>query len=206
MILRYLKNIWGEKKATSVPPEALDEDSPLVLNLSGVTQAQLDYIFKYGAGSNKLGKYECKKFTELPYGIVRKDMLTLQKRDLHAEAIQLLLECQYPKVNLKGVTQTEIFNFMVFIKKQHDKIFNMEKFYLKTDPDPHLMAAGVHRVDEFGALATIHTLAMGDISKHPYVESLPYYKVYEVLKLEKVQKEVQKAYAEIIKPKQNTKK
>lgn len=206
MILRYLKNIWGEKKATSVPPEALDEDSPLVLNLSGVTQAQLDYIFKYGAGSNKLGKYECKKFTELPYGIVRKDMLTLQKRDLHAEAIQLLLECQYSKVNLKGVTQTEIFNFMVFIKKQHDKIFNMEKFYLKTDPDPHLIAAGVHRLDEFGALATIHTLAMGDISKHPYVESLPYYKVYEVLKLEKVQKEIQKAYAEIIKPKQNPKK
>ena len=206
MILRYLKNIWGEKKATSVPTEALDEDSPLVLNLSGVTQAQLDYIFKYGAGSNKLGKYECKKFTELPYGVVRKDMLTLQKRDLHAEAIQLLLECQYPKVSLKGVTQTEIFNFMVFIKKQHDKIFNMEKFYLKTDPDPHLIAAGVHRLDEFGALATIHTLAMGDISKHPYVESLPYYKVYEVLKLEKVQKEIQKAYAEIIKPKQNPKK
>jgi hypothetical protein len=206
MILRYLKNIWGEKKATSVPSEALDEDSPLVLNLSGVTQAQLDYIFKYGAGSNKLGKYECKKFTELPYGIVRKDMLTLQKRDLHAEAIQMLLECQYPKVNLKGVTQTEIFNFMVFIKKQHDKIFNMEKFYLKTDPDPHLIAAGVHRLDEFGALATIHTLAMGDISKHPYVESLPYYKVYEVLKLEKVQKEIQKAYAELVKPKQNPKK
>ena len=185
---------------------SVEEDSPLVLNLSGVTQAQLDYIFKYGAGSNKLGKYECKKFTELPYGVVRKDMLTLQKRDLHAEAIQLLLECQYPKVNLKGVTQTEIFNFMVFIKKQHDKIFNMEKFYLKTDPDPHLIAAGVHRLDEFGALATIHTLAMNDISKHPYVESLPYYKVYEVLKLEKVQKEIQKAYAEIIKPKQNPKK
>lgn len=205
MILRYLKNIWGEKKATSVPPEALDEDSPLVLNLSGVTQAQLDYIFKYGAGSNRLGKYECKKFTELPYGIVRKDMLTLQKRDLHAEAIQLLLECQYPKVNLKGVTQEEIFNFMVFIKKQHDKIFNMEKFYLKTDPDPHLLAAGVHRLDEFGALATIHTLAMNDISKHTYVENLPYYKVYEVMKLEKVQKEIQKAYAEIVKPKQNTK-
>jgi len=206
MILRYLKNIRGEKKATSVPPEALDEDSPLVLNLSGVTQAQLDYIFKYGAGSNTLGKYECKKFTELPYGVVRKDMITLQKRDLHAEAIQLLLECQYPKVNLKGVTQAEIFNFMVFIKKQHDKIFNMEKFYLKTDPDPHLIAAGVHRLDEFGALATIHTLAMNDISKHPYVESLPYYKVYEVLKLEKVQKEIQKAYAELVKPKQNPKK
>jgi hypothetical protein len=115
----------------------------------------------------------------------------------------MLLECQYPKVNLKGITQAEIFDFMVFIKKEQDKIFNRERFYLKTDPDPQLIAAGVHRLDEFGALATIHALAMGDISKHPYVESLPYYKVYEVLKLEKVQKEIQKAYAEITKPKQN---
>lgn len=201
-----LFNIFRKKPVSIIPSETIEEDSPLVLNLSGVTQAQLDYIFKYGAGSNKLGKYECKKFTELPYGIVRKDMITLQKRDLHADAIQILLECQYPKVNLKGVTQTEIFDFMVYIKKQQDKIFNMEKFYLKTDPDPHLIASGVHRLDEFGALATIHTLAMNDISKHPYVEGLPYYKVYEVLKLEKVQKEIQKAYAELIKPKQNTKK
>lgn len=198
-------NIFKRKPVPINPPETIEDDSPLVLNLSGITQAQLDYIFKYGAGSNKLGKYECKNFVDLPYGVVRKDMITLQKRDLHAEAIQLLLECQYPKVNLKGITQNQIFDFMVFIKKQHDKIFNMEKFYLKTDPDPHLMAAGVNRLDEFGALATIHTLAMNDISKHPYIENLPYYKVYEVLKLEKVQKEIQKAYAELVKPKQNPK-
>lgn len=201
-----LFDIFRKKPKPTIPSETIEEDSPLVLNLSGITQAQLDYIFKYGAGSNKLGKYECKKFVDLPYGVVRKDMITLQKRDLHAEAIQLLLECQYSKVNLKGITQTDIFNFMVFMKKQQDKIFNMERFYLKSDPDPHLIAAGVHRLDEFGALATIHTLAMGDISKHPYIENLPYYKVYEVLKLEKVQKEIQKNYAEIIKPKQNTKK
>ena len=193
-------NIFKRSKKI-VSHETIEQDSPLAINLSGVNQTQLDYIFKYGKGSNTLGGYVCKPFIELPYGVVRKDLITLQKKDLHAEAIMMLLECQHDRVKLKNISQNDIFSFLVFMKKQHDKIFNMEKFYLKSDPDPHLIAAGVHRLDEFGALATIHTLALGDMSKHPYIEGQPYYKVYEVLKLEKVQREVQRAYQEITKPK-----
>ena len=197
----WITKIFKRDKPQNVSHETLEEDSPLAINLAGVTQAQLDLIFKYGKGSNRLGRYECKPFTKLPYGVVRKDLITLQKKELHAEAIMLLLECQHEKVKLKNISQSEIFDFLVYMKKQQDKIFNLEKFYLKSDPDPHLMAAGVHRLDEFRALATIHTLALNDLSKHPYIEALPYYKVYEVLKLEKTQREIQRAYAELTKPK-----
>lgn len=196
-----------KKPAISNTEVTVDHSSPLAINLAGITQQQLDYIFKYGKGSNQLGGYESLPFTELPYGVVRKDMITLQKKEMHAEAIMLLLNCQHENVKLKGITQNDILSFMVWIKKQHDKISNLEKFYLKSDPDPHMIAAGVHRLDEFGAFATIHTLAMGDMSKHAFIENSPYYKVYEVLKLEKVQREIQKAYAELTKPpKQNTRK
>lgn len=201
-------NIFRKKKqpALSSTEVTVDHSSPLVINLAGVTQEQIDYIFKYGKGSNSLGGYESLPFTDLPYGVVRKDMITLQKKELHAEAIMLLLNCQHENVKLKNITQNDIFSFMVWIKKQHDKIATLEMHYLKSDPDPHMMAAGVHRLDEFGALATIHALALNDMSKHAFIEQSPYYKVYEVLKLEKVQREIQKAYAEITKPKQNTKK
>lgn len=205
-----LFDLFKRKNRTSkVPRETLENiDNELAINLAGITQSELDMIFKYGKGSNKLGKYECKPFTDLPYGVVRKDMLTLQKKNLHLEAIMLLLECQYgPNLNLKGITQNDIFSFLVWVRKQQDKIFNLENFYLKSDPDPHMLAAGVHRLDELGALVTIHALAMNDISKHPYIEELPYFKVYEVLKLEKVTREIQKTYAEITKPKSiNTRK
>lgn len=201
-----LFNIFKKKVQPILPRETIEEDNPLIVNTAGITQTQLDYIFKYGKGSNKLGEYESLKFTELPYGIVRKDIITLQKKELHAEAIMMILECQYENVKLKGITQNDIFSFLVWMKQQHDRIYNMEKFYLQSDPDPHLIAAGVHRLDEMGALATIHALALNDMSKHEFIESRPYYKVYEVLKLEKIQKEIQKAYAEIIKPPKPTKK
>lgn len=202
-----LFNLFKKKAQPILSRETIDVSNPLVVNTAGITQLQLDYIFKYGKGSNKLGEYESLKFTELPYGIVRKDVITLQKKDLHAEAIMLILECQYKDVKLKGISQNDIFSFLVWMKQQHDRIANLEKFYLKSDPDPHLIAAGVHRLDELGALVTIHTLALNDMSKHAFIESQPYYKVYEVLKLEKIQKEIQKAYAEITKPpKPNTRK
>ena len=204
-----LFNIFSKKKQPapgSTDRGVVESDSPLVINLAGVTQEQIDYIFKYGKGSNSLGGYESLPFTDLPYGVVRKDMITLQKKELHAEAIMLLLNCQHENVKLKNITQNDIFSFMVWIKKQHDKIATLEMHYLKADPDPHMIAAGVHRLDEFGALATIHALALNDMSKHAFIENSPYYKVYEVLKLEKVQREIQKTYAEITKPKQNTKK
>lgn len=201
-----LFNIFKKKPAIGNTEATIDQGSPLAINLAGVTQEQIDYIFKYGKGSNSLGGYESQPFIELPYGVVRKDMITLQKKELHAEAIMLLLNCQHENVKLKNITQNDIFSFLVWIKKQHDKIANLEKFYLKSDPDPHQIAAGVHKLDEFGALATIHALALNDMSKHAFIEQLPYYKVYEVLKLEKVQREVQKAYVDITKPKQNTKK
>lgn len=201
-------NLFRKKKqsAISTSMDTVDQSSPLVINLVGVTQEQIDYIFKYGKGSNSLGGYESLPFTDLPYGVVRKDMITLQKKELHVEAIMLLLNCQHENVKLKNITQNDIFSFMVWIKKQHDKIATLEKHYLKSDPDPHMIAAGVHRLDEFGALATIHALALNDMTKHAFIEQQPYYKIYEVLKLEKVQREIQKAYAEITKPKQNTKK
>lgn len=195
-----LFNIF-KKKGPNVPRETVEDDSPLAINLSGITQDQIDLMFKYGKGSNKLGKYESLPYIELPYGIVRKDLLTLQKKNLHAEAITMLLECQHDNVKLKNISQNDIISFLIWMKKEQDKLFQREKLYLSTDPDPYLLAAGVHRLDEFGALATIHTLAMNDMSKHPYIEGLPYYKVYEVMKLEKVQTEIQKAYAELTKPK-----
>lgn len=203
-IIKWLKALAPKPKAPENKLDIdLEEDVSISINLNGITQAQLDTVFKYGAPSNKLGKYESKPFVDLPYGVVRKDLITLQKKSLHAEAIKLILECQYPKVNLKGVSQNEIFSFLIWIRNERDKMNKRESVYLSTEPEADMIAAGVHRLDEMGALATIHILAGNNILNHKAIEELPYYKVYEVMKLDKINREIQKAYANIIKNKKH---
>lgn len=195
-------NIFRRKPKAITPPEVV-EASVIALNLNGITQDQLDTMFKYGAASNKIGKYESLPFVDLPFGVVRKDLITLQKKGLHFEAIILILESQYPKVNLKGVSQNEIINFLIWIRNERDKMNKRELAYLATDPKPDMIAAGVHRLDEMGALATIHSLAGGSIIHHKAIEATPYFKIYEVLKLEKINREIQETYANILKNKKH---
>lgn len=189
-----LKNLFKRKKAKSHTAPADPH-----LGFKGLSMADLDLIQRFGKASNSLGGYTSKPFVELPYGIVRKDLPTLQKKELHLEYITMILEAQYERVELSGVSANDIMSFLLWIKQQQDIIYHIEEQHLSSDPDPLAVAAGVHKLDEFGALSTIHQLAGGDPLKHAAIEALPYYKIYEILKLEKINKDISKAYAELSK-------
>ena len=173
------------------------------LGFKGISMADLEVIKKFGKPSNRLGGYICKSFVYLPYGIVRKELPLLQDKEDHLGYITLLLECQYGRVDLRGVKANDIMAFMLFIKKEQEKIYNIEKTYLSSAPDPLAIAAGINKLDEFGALATIHKLAGRDILKHEAVEALPYFKIYEILKLEKITSDIDRKYAELTRKQKN---
>ena len=152
---------------------------------------------QFGKPSNTLGRYTSKKFTELPYGVVRKELPNIQKKQLHLEAVLLILNCQFGEVDISEVTANNVMSFMLWIKQQQEFILKIEQTYLSSEPDPEMLTAGINKLDEFGALSTIHTLAQGDILRHPQIESLPYFKVYEVLKYEKISRDIKKAREEM---------
>lgn len=191
-----------KSKIVSALPESDEIDD---FNLNGLTAEKFDLIMKYGKASNRLGKYTSKPLIELPYGVVRKDLPALQQRDRLFDSIMLLLQCQYDKVNLKGVTANDLMSFLLWIKKQQEHIFAIEQTYLSSEPDPEMIASGVHKLNEFGVLSTIHHLSGRDILKHEAIEALPYYKVYEVMKLEKTEKDINETYRKIIETKSKNK-
>ena len=187
-------------------PDLPEQDPETGFSLNGLTQEKFELIMKYGKASNQLGKYTSKDFVELPYGIVRKELPTLQKKDLLYDSILLILGCQYDKVNLRGVTANEMMSFLLWIKKQQERIYKIEEHYLSSDPEPEMISAGVHKLNEMGVLSTIHHLAGKDPLKHAAIEAMPYYKIYEILKLEKIEKDINKAYQAIMEAKHKTKK
>lgn len=167
--------------------------------MSTLGQQDLLLLRKYGKASNVIGGYASKPFTDLPYGVVRKDLPHLQSQDDHEAYVHLILSCQFGAVDLRDASPAEVMAFILWINKQQERIYMIEKKYLSSDPDPMEEASGLKKLDEFGALSTIHHLAQGDILRHPQIEALPYYKVYEVLKLEKTNRDIGKAYESLLK-------
>lgn len=201
--IKVVKN--NGHRSTEAAETLADMQEAEGFSLNGLTQDKFDLIMKYGKASDQLGKYKSKPLIELPYGVVRKDLPALQQRDMLFDSIMLLLKCQYDKVSLKGVTANEMMSFLLWIKKQQEHIYAIEQTYLSSDPEPEMIASGVHKLNEFGVLTTIHQLSGRDPLKHAAIEAMPYYKVYEILKLEKTEKDIHEAYRKIMETKAKNK-
>lgn len=178
----------------------LNIDGPLIQFGEELTEAQLDHIIKYGKPSNRLGRYELPKLIRLPYGLVRIEVPLLQKRNDHDEVIRRLLRHQYPDetIDLNGVTGNEVLSFYLYIRKEIENIQRLEAVHLSGDPDPRMIVAGVKALDEFGALVTVHQLAGEDPLKHKEIKAMPYFELYQIIKMNKITGDVHRRYAEIM--------
>lgn len=187
---------WKKKKTVKEPVKTESK-----IDFTTVSMKDFQRMVKYGKPTDTLGPYKSKAFIELPYGVVKKDLPLLQKKDLIQDSIELVLKCQFDNVDLSEVPANDFLRFILWIHEQQEFIYTIEKNNLSSEPEAELVAAGINRLDEFGSYTTIDSLASGDVLKHEEIERLPYYVVYQKLKLDKIQREIEKKYAEIIKNK-----
>lgn len=152
-------------------------------------------IRRFGKRSDSIGGFRSKPLVELPYGLVRID---LPKIDDGLEQVQAVMQNQFPEFDIKNHSGNEIMYFLLWLGEQVGFISELEERFLSSDPEPEMLAAGVGKLNEFGAYATVDSLADGDILKHDAIMQLPYYAVYQKLKLDKVNREIEKAYQKII--------
>lgn len=194
----------GLPKMKNPPPPEAKQAEPVkqdnLFELNNLSAKDFERLLKFGKPSNKVGPYESKDFVELPYGLVKKDIPNLQKQELFEDIILAVLNSQFDEVDLADISGNELMAFLLWIKQQIQFIYDIELNYLSSDPDPKMVAAGIHLLaQELGELPTIDQLAGGDVLKYDLIEALPYYKIYEKLKLEKLSNEISKRYEEIIK-------
>ena len=161
-----------------------------------------DLILKYGKASSKIAGFESKPFIELPYGLVKIDLPALQRSESDSEAIiNLIMKLQFPEFDIESASGNEIVSFSLWIKEQQEFIYSIEEKYLSSEPEPEMMAAGIHQLNEFGDMVTVDALAKGDILKYDETKALPYFRVYEKLKLDKVNRDIEKRYQKIMEEK-----
>lgn len=171
------------------------------LPLEQYSKEDINIIWEFGKPKDNIGKYKSKRLIELPYGIVKVDLVEYMKNNELEEGVKAVMECQHEDFNIKKFTIAEIIVFWKWLSKELEFIFNLETNYLSSEPEPEMLAAGINKLNEFGAIATIDQLANGDILKHAQIEKLPYLTVYQKLKLDKAKSEIQKKYTKIIEEK-----
>lgn len=194
--------IGGGKSKQKLKTDSIVAETTLIdINFDGLTPEDFVRLLKFGQPSNKILKYESLDFMLLPYGLIKKDIPLLQKQNRYVDVIVAVLESQYSSVDLSKATGNELLSFLIWIKSQQDFISNIESKFLARPPKPELVAAGIAKLDEFGVLPTIDRLAKGNILDYERIEKMQYYKVYEKLKLDTVQQDIQEAHEELIKNK-----
>lgn len=195
IISKLITRFAGQDKK-SLNKEQINYEND-ILDFSNITAEDLKLMLKFGKASDSIGKYQSKRFIELPYGLVRKDIPNLIKEDKIADAVLEVLKIQHDDFNFNNVTGNQIISFVLWILKELEFLGTIEKNNLSTDPEMEMRAAGIDRMNEFGVLPTIHALSGKDLLKHKEIEALPYFEIYQILKMEKVESEVMKNYNEI---------
>lgn len=166
-----------------------------------ISESDFKRMLKFGNPSNKIGIFESTPFIELPFGLIKKDLPALQKKGDIIAVVNLVMQFQYTNFDAENESGNDIISFLLWIRDQQEFINHIEQTNLHREPKAEMLAAGIHRLDEFGVYATIDNLAGGDLLKHSEIESMPYFKIYEKLKLNKVQQEIEESYQKIIEKK-----
>ena len=200
-MIEKIKSFFRKNKKLDSKISGKNQKEVKNFNLNEVLQDDLKKMLKFGKASNKIGEYESKPFIELPYGIVKKDLPAYQKRELISESVELIMQIQFPEFKIQNENANDVISFILWIKEQQEFLNEIEKINLHTEPEPEMLASGLQRLNDFGELVTIDALAKGNVLKYAEIQALPYFKVYEKLKLDKVNREIEKNYQKILEEK-----
>lgn len=195
-LIDAVKRLLNVSRETLAEPEAEVSGR---FELDQLTTEDFNKILKFGKPQNKVLGYEAAEFVSLPYGLIKRDLPQLQKQARFYDCVDLVLRHTYKDLDLSKATGNELMAFLLWIKEQQERLNALELNYLSSDPDPKMVAAGIHKLNDMGELPTIDNLAGGDLLKYEAIEALPYFRVYEKLKLNKIWSEINKQYEEIVK-------
>lgn len=197
------KKLWGRDKINH--ENELNNYESDNLNINDIVTKDFQLMLKFGKASNVIGKYQSKPFIELPYGLIKKDLPAYQKQELLGESIELIMQNQFEDFKVSKASANEVIGFLLWIKEQQTFIKNIEEQNLQSEPEPEMLVAGIHRLNEFGIATTVEKIAKDWNMKPEEVEAKPYFKIYEKMKMDKIQGEINKSYQKILEAKSKRK-
>lgn len=158
-----------------------------------------DYLFikKYSKPVGELCGIKLEDITHLPYKNIKETIPNLFENSQFEEAIELVLNKKVSLNKIKKQKNSKKLLFLFWIRKQYERINEIEEQYLFSPPDSKLMQAGIKELDVLGNLNTIDNLAGGDILKWNKIESLSYDMIFNKMLKNTIESRINKKLVEI---------
>lgn len=153
--------------------------------------------------ADTLSAHKAERMDMQPFSVIVK-----LKKSLQQHTAQTLMDAVTLVFKLAGDEQkqlklTEYFPALNFIINGVEQIVKMEANRLSSTPKDELLACGIERMNAYGDLVTIDTLAGGDILKWSQVEAMPWRYIFTKLCMEKDRAEIQDNVDELMRSKSN---
>lgn len=152
------------------------------MNLSHLTQEEVDFIFKNGKRSSILFNFDFQSLIHSSFGYVKEvipnafttgDIETMIFKGLKERGENVFLS------DIRHLKEAELMSFICWVKDELEAIIRLEEQHLSSEPDFDLLAAGIEQLNQFGYLNVVDSLAGGDILKWDAIKALPYSVVFD---------------------------
>lgn len=144
-----------------------------------MTADEFAFIVKNGKRSNKIFGREFKPLVYYSYEFVKIDLPDLLVKGEINATVQRAFDEIGVKYKKKNPPLSHTLPFVLWLKDEVERIYELEREYLSSQPDAKLVNAGIKDLDELGEINVIDSLAGGDILKWDAIMKLPYHKIFD---------------------------
>lgn len=154
----------------------------LNLAISHLTEPEFRVLISSGARSSEIYGMDFEALMKSSYRFVKQTMPELLGNgDFDGVILAAIrdrgvgiFDCDIDTIPIK-----ESMAFVLWLKDEAEKLAELEREHLKSEPNAELFAAGIQELDIFGEYNVIDTLTGGDMTKEDYYWSLPYERIFQ---------------------------
>lgn len=172
--------------------------------ISKLSLGDFQLILKNGARSSVLCGYDLETLEYSSYKFVKEIAPSLIKNAKFDLLLFKLLKDRGYNVfeyDIELTPNVQLLPVLCWVLDELERINEMEMEVLNSPPDMKMHAAGVDRLNVFGHLNVIDSLAEGDVTKWETVWMLPYHTVFFKQSKSIVENEIQKKLMKLNTPK-----
>lgn len=150
--------------------------------LLSIHETDFNIMLKSGKRKSKIFKTEFGSLINYSYGFVKIDLIDLMKQGLFTEVIKRAFKekkITLTDSDINRYNHNDLLAFILWIRDELEAILNLERRELGSDPNPDLMASGVHELDKLGEINVIDSIAKGNVLRWGKIKQLPYYTIFE---------------------------